>query len=70
MPEPFILRVPEDDLAPVRAAHQRLRRHFGDEAMPLEMLALVALRSVDPEFLADEVRNALKDQAAEEPAVA
>lgn len=67
MPESFVLRVPEDDLVALRFAHKRLLRHFNGQAMPLEMLALIALRSIDPEFLADEVLAATVGKPAEAP---
>jgi hypothetical protein len=70
MPDSFVLRVPEDDLAALRSAHKRLLRHFNGQAMPLEMLALIALRSIDPEFLADEVLAAAVGKSAEAPALA
>jgi hypothetical protein len=70
MPDSFVLRVPEEDLAALRSAHKRLLRHFNGEAMPLEMLALIALRSIDPEFLADEVLAATIRKPAEPPAMA
>jgi hypothetical protein len=65
MPESLALRVPEDDLVAIRSAHKRLLRHFGGQAMPLEMLALIALRSVDPEFLANEVLAAAVGKSPE-----
>jgi hypothetical protein len=70
MPDSFVLRVPEDDLAALRDAHKRLLRHFNGQAMPLEMLALIALRSIDPEFLADEVLAAAIGKPSEVPAMA
>jgi len=70
MPDSFVLRVPEDDLVALRAAHKRLLRHFNGQAMPLEMLALIALRSIDPEFLADEVLAAAVGKPTEAPELA
>jgi hypothetical protein len=70
MPDSFTLRVPEDDLAVLRTAHKRLLRHFSGQAMPLEMLALIALRSIDPEFLASEVLAAVTGKPAEAPDLA
>jgi len=68
MPDFLTLRVPEDDLAAIRSAHKRLLRHFSGQAMPLEMLALIALRSIDPEFLATEVLAAAVGKPMDAPA--
>ena len=55
MPYSFTIQATDEDLVALKSAHQRIARHFGGEAIPLEMLALIALRSLDPEFLASEV---------------
>ena len=55
MPPVFTLQASEEDLAALKSAHQRIVRHFGGESISLEMLALIALRSLDPEFFASEV---------------
>ena len=59
MPYTFTIQASEEDLAALKSAHHRIVRHFGGESIPLEMLALIALRSLDPEFLATEVLVAL-----------
>jgi hypothetical protein len=51
----FTIQATDEDLVALKAAHQRIVRHLGSESIPLEMLALIALRSLDPEFLASEV---------------
>lgn len=51
----FTIEAGEEDLAALKSAHQRIARHFKGESISLEMLALIALRSLDPEFLANEV---------------
>lgn len=55
MPPIFTIQAGEEDLAALKSAHQRIVRHYGSESISLEMLALIALRSLDPEFLASEV---------------
>ena len=64
MPYSFTIQATEEDLVALKSAHQRIARHLGGEALPLDMLALIALRSLDPEFLASEVLVSLADKPA------
>ena len=64
MPYSFTIEASEEDLVALKSAHQRIARHFGGEAIPLEMLALIALRSLDPDFLASEVLVSLSEKSA------
>ena len=64
MPYSFTIEASEEDLVALKSAHQRIARHFGGEAIPLEMLALIALRSLDPDFLASEVLVSLSGKPA------
>ena len=73
MPYTFTIQAADEDLVSLKSSHQRIARHFGGEAIPLEMLALIALRSLDPDFLASEVLVSLAGKpppAAESKAVA
>jgi hypothetical protein len=64
MPYSFTIQATEEDLVALKSAHQRIIRHLGGETIPLDMLALIALRSLDPEFLASEVLVSLSGKRA------